>query len=63
MDSRHDLVRLQLKLLLLDLASKCEHPGRELHELVEQVVDELHGEVQRALKPKLRVVDPPETAE
>ncbi len=45
-----DLVRNQLKVLLLHLAAKSDNPGIELQVLLREVIEELHSEVKSTLK-------------
>ena len=57
-DDHKDLVRRHLKVLLLHLAAKSDHPSRELEELLHDVINELHREVKDALEARshLRLV-------
>jgi hypothetical protein len=53
-----DLVRRHLKVLLLHLAARSKEPGRDLEDLLHEVIDELHTEVKNTLeaRSKLRLV-------
>lgn len=56
--SAQDVVRQHLKVLLLHLAAKSENPSGDLQVLLEEVIDELHSEVEGRIekKPKLKLV-------
>ncbi|MGK5085772.1 hypothetical protein WDW37_20985 [Bdellovibrionota bacterium FG-1] len=59
-----EMVRRHLKVLLLHLAARSEHPSRDLESLLQDVIEELHKEVKEALEAKkhLRlVVDSPDS--
>ena len=57
MTPEQDLVRQQLKVLLLHLASYSESPGEDLKNLLEEVIEELYIEVKDALRRKhLRLI-------
>lgn len=52
MEPGDDLIRRQLKILLLELAARSENPSTDLKELVEEVISELFDEVEEALRKK-----------
>jgi hypothetical protein len=64
MDDTRDLLRKNLKVLLLDLASSSERPSVELQAILHEVINELHDEVKKALRTKntLRLVPAPSKA-
>jgi hypothetical protein len=47
--THQELVKTQLKVLLLHLAARSKHPSAELEGLLHEVIDELHAEVKAAL--------------
>ncbi|MGZ6371427.1 MAG: hypothetical protein ACXWPM_11790 [Bdellovibrionota bacterium] len=51
-------MKKHLKALLLQLAMKCDNPGRELQIILAEVINDLHRDVQEQLKKKrhLRVI-------
>lgn len=61
MEQPNDAVRRQLKILLLYLAARSDHPSRDLQALLKDVIAELHSEVAAKLKPKLKLVVHSET--
>ena len=48
-------VREQLKVLLYHLAKNSEHPGRELQELMREVINELFAEVTAATEANRKI--------
>lgn len=58
-----ELIRRQLKVLLLYLAAKSESPDADLQRIIRDVLQELHQEVKECVmvKPRLKLV--PGTAE
>ncbi len=48
-----DLLRKNLKILLLDLASRSDRPSLELQAILQDVINELHDDVKRALRAKV----------
>ena len=60
MEDTRDLLRKNLKILLLDLAASSERPSVELQDILHEVINELHDEVKKALRSRapLRLVPP-----
>ena len=60
MENPKEVVRQHLKVLLLHLAAKSDNPSGDLQELLEDVIDELHSEVESRLerRPSLKLVQP-----
>ncbi|OFZ18626.1 MAG: hypothetical protein A2X94_01670 [Bdellovibrionales bacterium GWB1_55_8] len=59
MEDLDPLLRKAIKVLLLQLAARCENPSRDLEIILSDVISELYVEAQEALKDKrshLRVV-------
>jgi hypothetical protein len=54
-DDQDETIRKNLKMLLLHLAAKYENPGQELHGLLQEVIGELHDEVEKALQTRSRL--------
>ena len=49
------LVKSHLKVLLLHLAARSDHPSEDLEELLHEVIHELHTEVKAALEQRAQL--------
>ena len=48
-DDHHEIVKTQLKVLLLHLAARSSSPSADLEDLLHEVIEEIHTEVKQAL--------------
>ncbi len=53
--THQELVKTQLKVLLLHLAARSKSPSAELESLLHEVIDELHEEVRQALEQRAQL--------
>jgi hypothetical protein len=55
MENTEDLLKSNLKLLLLELAARSDHPSQELQSVVHEVIHELREDVRKAIQSKRRL--------
>lgn len=55
MENAKSQIRRELKTLLFLLAHESDQPGKELQELLYEVIDELHAQVSQVMKEKSKL--------